>query len=255
MKTMKLVLGLALSCFAINHVNAQQQVQVSFENLQPSDGFYLTPVFAGFHDGSFDIFEAGTAASASLEAIAEDGMVGGLQADFTANGVGQQTVFTNAAGFAGAPVLDPGEVATQVFGLTTSSRYLNFATMLIPTNDSFLGNDVAIEILDSLGNFTGSQTIDFTFADIWDAGTEVNDTFGIPFTPAVGTSTDENGVVSQGQNLANLDGIATAAGTNINFSSASNSPFLRLTITAVPEPSSLALFGVCGLAAVIRRRR
>ncbi len=255
MNTLKFVLGLALSCFAINHANAQQQVQVSFENLQPSDGFYLTPVFAGFHDGSFDIFDAGSAASSSLEAIAEDGIVGGLQADFTANGVGQQSVFANAAGFAGAPVLDPSEVATQVFGLDTDSRFLNFATMLIPTNDSFFGNDNAIEILDALGNFTGNQTIELSFADIWDAGTEVNDTLGIPFSPPVGASTDEGGVVTQGQNLANLAGIATAAGTNINFAAAANSPALRLTITAVPEPSSLALFAACGLAVVARRRR
>lgn len=255
MKTLKLVLGLALSCFAINNATAQQQVQVSFENLQPSDGFYLTPVFAGFHDGSFDIFDAGTAASESLEALAEDGIVDGLLEDFAANGVGQSAVFTNAAGSAGAPVLDPGEVASQLFGLTTSSRFLNFATMLIPTNDSFFGNDNAIEILDAQGNFTGNRTIDLTFANIWDAGTEVNDTLGIPFSPPVGDSSDEGGTVSLGPDLSNLDGIATAAGTNINFSSAASSPFLRVTITAVPEPSSLALFGVCGLVAVARRRR
>lgn len=255
MKTLKLILGLALSCFAINHVNAQQQVQITFENLQPSDGFYLTPVFAGFSDGSFDIFDAGTAASGSLEAIAEDGMVGGLQADFTANGVGQQTVFANAAGFAGAPVLDPGEAASQIFGLTTNSRILNFATMVIPTNDSFIGNDNGIAILDAAGNFNGNQTIDFSFADIWDAGTEVNDLMGIPFSAPNGSSSDENGVVSQGPNLANTNGLGTAAGTNINFGDASTSPFLRLTITAVPEPSSLSLFGAFGLVAAVRRRR
>ena len=260
MKSLKFFLGLTLSCFSISLANAQQQVQVTFENLQPADGFFLTPVFAGFHDGSFDTFDAGTAASTSLQLLAEDGVVSGLQADFTANGVGQQSVFTNAAGFGGAPVLDPGEAATQLFGLDSNSRFLTFATMLIPTNDSFFGNGdpTGIAILDAAGNFTGNQTIDFNFADVYDAGTEVNNGLGAAFSAAGGDRSDENGVITQGQsftNLANLDGIATVAGTNVNFASASNSPVLRLTITAVPEPSSLTLLGVCGLAATIRRRR
>ncbi len=259
MKTLKLVLCAALSCCAINLANAQQQVQVSFENLQPSDGFYLTPVFAGFHDGSFDIFDAGTAASQSLELVAEDGMFGMLQSDFTANGAGQQGFYTSPGGFAGAPLFDPGESVSQVFSLDTNSRYLNFAAMLLPTNDNFIGNDLALEILDAAGAFTGNQTIDFTLNDVYDAGTEDNTATGLPFSPVGGTDTPTvGGVISSidpAADLAVFDGLATANGTNINLASALSAPVLRLTITAVPEPSSLALFGVCGLAAVLRRRR
>lgn len=259
MKTLKLILGVALSCFALNQANAQQAVQVTFENLQPADGFYLTPVFAGFHDGSFDVFDAGTAASASLEAVAEDGMFAGLQADFTANGVGQQGFFTSPGGFPGAPLFDPGESVSQIFTVDTNSRFLNFAAMLLPTNDNFIGNDNAIAILDAAGVFTGNQTFDFTVADVYDAGTEDNTATGLPFSPVGGTDTATvGGVVSSinpGTDLAVFDGLATANGTSINLNSALDSGLLRVTITAVPEPSSLALFGALGMVGLVRRRR
>ena len=260
MKTLKLVLGLALSCFAFhNHSNAQQEVQVTFENLQPADGFYLTPVFASFHDGSFDVFDAGTAASVALERVAEDGMFADIQSDFTANGVGQQSLFTSPGGFPGAPLFDPGESVSQIFNLDTNSRFLNLAAMLLPTNDNFIGNDNAIAILDAAGVFNGNQTFDLSLTDVYDAGTEDNTATGLPFSPVGGTDTATiRGTVSSinpATDLAIFDGLATAAGTNIDLASALSSPLLRVTITAVPEPSSLALLGICSMAAVTRRRR
>ncbi|MEM7570909.1 MAG: PEP-CTERM sorting domain-containing protein, partial [Pseudomonadota bacterium] len=38
-------------------------IRVTVENLAPVDGFSLTPVYLGFHDGSFDLFDVGAAAS------------------------------------------------------------------------------------------------------------------------------------------------------------------------------------------------
>jgi hypothetical protein len=263
MKTLKLVLSIALSCFALTHANAQQQVQVTFENLQAGDGFYLTPIFAGFHDGSFDVFDAGSAASLGLEQAAEDGMFATLQNDFTAAAPsGQQALFTSPGGFPGAPVFDPGESVSQVFNLDTNSRFLNFATMLLPTNDNFLGNGNAIAILDAAGAFNGNQTFDLTLANVWDAGTEENNGIGLPFSPPVGADTPTvGGVVSlidPATDLAAFEGLATANGTNINLASAGQSPVLRVSITAVnavPEPSSLALLGAFGVAGLVRRRR
>lgn len=48
-------------------------VKVSVENLGPAGGIFLTPVWVGFHDGSFDTYDLGSPASAGLERIAEDG--------------------------------------------------------------------------------------------------------------------------------------------------------------------------------------
>ena len=259
---------IALSCCLSTTAMAQTQVQVTVENLQPGNGFFLTPFFAGFHDGSFDIFDSGTAASLSNELLAEDGILddgmgNGLINDFAANGVGQQSVFTNADGFGGAPVIDPGESVSQVFSLDADSRFFSYATMVIPTNDTFFANANALELLDAAGNFNGTQVISLSLADAYDAGTEVNNSSGAAFSNG-DPSTDENGVIVRindplsGQgDLSAIDGLQSVAGTEIDLTAAINSPFLRITIesVAIPEPSSLALLGSVGLIGLARRRR
>jgi hypothetical protein len=95
---------LALACISVP-AQAQQQVRITVENLQPNDGFYLTPVWVGFHDGGFDFFDAGTNASSALEDLAEEGIVSGLQGLFMGNG--QQGVLGNASGFPMAPYWIP----------------------------------------------------------------------------------------------------------------------------------------------------
>ena len=257
MRTKLLALFIALGMMGV--ASAQQSVQVTIENLQPSDGFYATPFWVGFHDGSFDLFDAGATSSAGLEALAEGGDVAGVMSDFTAAAAGQQGVVTSPGGFAGAPVFDPGETATQTFNLAAGERFFSFASMVIPSNDNFFGNDneTAYEILDSNGDFTGELVIDLGFGNVWDSGTEVNDGQGAAFSTAGGTSTDENGVVNllAADGLNYLDGIGTADGTNINFANASASPLFRVTISAVPEPSAFAAIGLMGLVGFVRRKR
>jgi hypothetical protein len=255
MRTSFLLSLLAIICMPAI-AQAQQQVRVTVENLQPSDGFYLTPVWVGLHDGGFDFFDDGGSASSALEDLAEEGIVSGLQGLFS--GSGQQGVLANADGFGGAPVLDPGESASTVFSLGASERFLSFASMIIPSNDGFFGNDsgTAIEVLDADGNFSFSGPIELTFAQAWDAGTEVNDGLGAAFSATGGTSTDEtNGIIALHEGFANFDNTDTADGSTINFGNASNSPVLRISVTAVPEPTSLVLLSGLGILGMIKRRR
>ena len=49
------------------------EVQVKVENLSPQGGLYFTPLWVGFHDGSFDVYDRGAAASVGVERFAEDG--------------------------------------------------------------------------------------------------------------------------------------------------------------------------------------
>ena len=57
-------------------------VRVTIENLAPEFGTYQTPFWVGFHNGQFDLFDAGAAASTSLERLAEDGETSFVSADF-----------------------------------------------------------------------------------------------------------------------------------------------------------------------------
>ena len=50
-----------------------ESIRITVENLQPADGFFFTPVWFGLHDGGFDLFDVGSAASSALETIAETG--------------------------------------------------------------------------------------------------------------------------------------------------------------------------------------
>jgi hypothetical protein len=243
----------------VNPAIGQQQVRVTVTNLQPGNGFFLTPVWFGLHDGSFDYFNSGAAASASLEMLAEDGVVAGLQGDFSGsqfNGV--QGVVLNPAGFGGAPILDPGETGQTTVSVTNTiaSRYFSYASMVIPSNDAFIGNDNAMmfQLFDAGGNYTGPVTFDVFGANIWDSGTEVNDTMGAAFSTLGGMSSDENGVIAQHPGLANFLGSGTAAGTTIGSIPAGATPIARFTISAVPEPSGLMVLGLFAAVGSVRRR-
>ena len=247
-----------LLCCAISSQASARLIQVSITN-DGNSSFYLTPTWVGFHDGSFNLFTPGSAASSGLEMLAEDGIVSGVQSEFTAAAAtGNQSVLANPAGFPGAPIIDPGETASIIFDVDSSAnRFFNFASMVIPSNDSFIGNGMGLEVFDNSGNVNGGT---FTFSvsaeQIWDAGTEVNDTFGAAFSNVGGTATDENGTVEL-LGIGGLDNFlntTTPANTITDLFTAGES-VATISITAVPEPSSLAVLGLAGLGLVLRRKR
>ena len=160
---------------------AAETVQITFTDEQETGGIYLTPLFAAFHDGSFDYFDAGSSASAATQALAEGGDASGLIAEAGSAATG---VITAPGGFPGAPVFDPGESATITIDLDPNSdRFFTFASMLIPTNDLFIGNDdaTAFEIFDAAGLFTGDLNISIFGSNVWDAGTELNNNLDAAF--------------------------------------------------------------------------
>ncbi len=216
--------------------------------------FAMTPLWVGFDNGSFDLFTPGAAASSSLEALAEGGDVSGLQNDFT---MGTEGVVT-APGGAVNPVFEPGETSSLTLDINTlQDRFFNYASMIIPSNDSFIGSQAPIEVFDASGNVIGGTfTLNVGANQIWDAGTEVNDTFGAPFSTIGGTSTDENGVVAllPAGGLDNFLNTGTPIG-NITDLIAPGEGFARITITSVPEPSGLAALSIASAGLVLRRRR
>lgn len=173
-------------------------IQVTVESLAPENGTFLTPVWTGFHDGNFDIYNLGETATPGLESLAEDGDFSILSSEFLGSGAG----IVDGAVF-GSPVIAPGTTATAIFELDpslTSSRYFSYASMLLPSNDAFVanGNPLAHQIFDSDGNFLGADFI-IAGSEVLDAGTEVNDeaenTTAFFGQTVANTGTTQNGVV------------------------------------------------------------
>ncbi|MHC4431701.1 MAG: spondin domain-containing protein [Planctomycetota bacterium] len=194
--------GLALIVWSATAVPVQavtEQVIITIENLAPEGGVYFTPVWLGFHDGSYDLFDPGGLASEALEQLAEDGDAAALRAEFAAavgDMGGMDDVVTAPEGFAGAPVYDPGDAASSQYTLDSAmNRYVSFVSMIIPSNDAFIGNHNphAIELFDIAGNFKGKKIITILGSMVWDAGTELNNEMDAAFinqaAPNTGTTT------------------------------------------------------------------
>lgn len=254
-----------------------------------SGGFALTPVYTAFHDGSFTAFEEGQAASNGVETIAEVGNFGPVMGERVAattdsNGVvnSQGEVFSSFTPTGRRPLF-AGESNTVEVDISdpTDRRFFTFLSMVIPTNDLFIGSEgQGIELFDVDGNFIGPSLLNITGADIYDAGTEVNQVLrdlngdllesGIAFAAGQdgGLGEEENGVIAQDgfAELAQFIGLETVPGFNIadtqsllfgtsaaNFSVASIS---FEVVAPVPLPAGgLMMISALGLGGIAARRR
>ena len=239
-------------------------ITVTIENLAPQFGTFQTPFWVGFHNGMFDTFDVGAAASSSLERLAEDGTTSFLSAEFVNSGFGstEATITADGAPFA------PGAIASMSFSLDSNAAenaYFSYASMVIPSNDAFIGNDnpLAYRLFNNKGSFIGADFF-ITGANVLDAGTEVNDElrantafFG---QMAPNTGTNEDGLIHQHPgylgSFGNPGGIQSILADQM-FGGADFTlpgyPIARITIT--PTPSVLALLGLAGIFSSRGRRR
>jgi len=268
---LRLIAGLLLVALPVHAA----EVVVLVENMAPENGVFLAPLWVGFHNGAFDLFDAGKPipAGGAFERLVEDGDPEALQLMFSAAVPGGAGGFVAAPeGFPDVPVFEPGERASTTFELDpTQNRYMSFAAMILPSNDAFIANDnpQAIELFDAAGKFKGKQVITIFGADVWDAGTELNNEQDAAFLdqgePGAGVSTAEpvklhpGFIGSYNDRGINVTPIILGAhlGDDAYFDRIAadftqpNAVVAQITI--IPEPAT-AVFLIAGGLALLRKR-
>ena len=156
-KIAKSLLGSAIALSAFTSTAYAQKVTVTVQNL--THGSHFTPLLIAAHDGATHLFQLGSAASASLQAMAEGGDITGLVADLDA----ADAVHSSAAG-----LLAPGDSFTSTeLDTGSNNNVLSIVGMVLPTNDGFIGVN-SWEIPSIPGTYTMPGLA-------YDAGTEAND--------------------------------------------------------------------------------
>jgi len=250
-----------------------QDLIVTVENLSANGGLFLTPVWFGFQDGTFDLYDIGAGVTPGVESLAEDGSFGTLSTEFqTAQPSGPDGVVFGPAGFAGAPVLDPGETGSTTISVASTNRYFSYASMIIPSNDAFIanGNPMAHEVYDAAGNF-----IPLTFlvlgAEVLDAGTEENTEMDAAFINQTAPNTGVTNADGVSLHPGFIGSVGNPGGTSIILGGTNDAGetvdqliadftrqgfrVARISVSQVPEPTSLALAGFALLALGVANRR
>jgi hypothetical protein len=246
-------------CIATFGVQAAPvQVKVSVESLVPSLGISFAPVHIGFGNGSFDAFNLGGVATAPIISVAEGGSGSAWFPAFAAAEAGA-TLGTVAF----APLQPGGSFMNTFMVDSAANRYFTFASMVVPSNDHFVGNDDPMEYeLFGAGGALQITSITVKASEIWDAGSEAFDPAHAAFVMGGNNDlrTPQNSVVALNfGELAAFNGMTTATGYVLNSQLRADTDVLRFNfeVTPVPEPQTYALMlgGLAALGFMARRRR
>jgi hypothetical protein len=173
------------------------EIDVKIINL--TGGSYFTPLLVATHAADQALFQSGSAAGASLQAMAEGGDISFLSADLQQSGA---DVSENPAG----GLLTPGGETTTSLMSDALNTSLSVAAMILPTNDGF----VALNSW-SIPSESGTYTL---WLNAYDAGTEANDeivngggavgTPGIPADPGGIAGSGASGVTAQPEGFVHI---------------------------------------------------
>lgn len=155
---------------------ARFQIEVQNTSDQTDYAALLTPVAWSLGDGQSGLFQAGRAASPGLEELAEDGSPATLvAAQSTSAGAANTPLGASAPG----PIMAGQSYRFEVTA-SAAERYLNLATMVVPSNDAFLAlGETGVALLDATGQPRSAAAIQTDLDQAlgaWDAGTEANET-------------------------------------------------------------------------------
>lgn len=256
MRSVLVPAAIAASAVAAPALAQSVEIRVTATNLAPTNSITFAPLRVGFGNGTFDSFNINEPAGPAITSVAEGGSGSdwfpAFEAAEPAATLG--TVVSDPAG----PLL-PGASASATFTIDTdTNQYFTFASMVVPSNDHFIGNDSPTQyrLFDDAGNLL-INSIGQTADQIWDNGSEATDPANAAFL--VGgvndNRTPENGVVTfDFDGLSAFNGLETAAGYTFDSQLTSGLDVYRITFEVVPAPATAGMLGMAGLAATRRRR-
>lgn len=241
------------------------QLRVTVENLAPANSISLAPFRFGFGNGTFDSFDnnlpafllgAPSIAEAPIVTIAEGGSGSNWFPAFQA-----AEPNANLGSITGPmiPPFLPGESSSAIFEIDPTNRFFTFGTMVVPSNDHFLGNanPTAFEVFDAGGNLI-LNSITEDASRIWDAGSETENPANAAFLVGGVNDQRENEGLPVTFNFADLsafNGLTTAAGYTFDSTLLSSStPVLRISFAVVPEPSTVLLASLAIFVGAFQRR-